>query len=282
MSILLSILLTANAFDQNFEAAAQAYSDGDYTAAVELYEQLIAQGVTEPVVFYNLANAYYRGGEVAPAIANYERALQLDPGMEAARENLAASVRQTDRGLSKPQPPNWEQNLLFWHYNLRKETSLLLAAVSWFLLWGLLGIRQIRAYPYLRRTALLAAIATMLFAASWWAKSSPQQLAVATQYRVPVRYGTSESETVRFELYVGDRVIVDRREGDWARVETAGGERGWTRDTYLMFVGPPYDPYESYSPPTELSYIATHQSDKEGNEDTTVRHAERLTRPDLP
>ena len=247
MSILLSILLAANAFDQNFDRAAQAYDDHDFPEAIELYEQLVAQGVVEPVVFYNLGNAYYRSGAIAPAIVNYERALQLDPNMEAAQANLASSVRQTDRELTKPQPPDWEQSLLFWHYNLRKEISLRLAVFSWFLLWILLGIRQIRAFPYLRRSALLAAVAVVLFGVSWWAKSTPQQLAVATQYRVPVRYGTTDSETVRFELYEGDRVVVDRRDEEWSRVETAGGERGWTRNIHLMFVGPPYGP-----PPEKL------------------------------
>ena len=82
---------------------------------------------------------------------------------------------------------------------------------------------------------------TTLFAASWWVKSNPHQLAVAAQRGVPVRYGVSDTETVRFELYEGDRVAVDRRNNGWARVETAGGERGWTREEYLVFVGPPYE-----------------------------------------
>ncbi len=82
---------------------------------------------------------------------------------------------------------------------------------------------------------------TALFAASWWVKSNPQQLAVAVQRGVPVRYGVSDTETVHFELYEGDRVVVDRRDNGWARVETAGGDRGWARDEYLVFVGPPYE-----------------------------------------
>lgn len=241
MSVLLSLLMAASIFDDSFEAATTAYNEGNYVQTVTVLEQLVANGVAEPEVFYNLGNAYYRSGWLAPAIANYERALQLDARLEGAQENLDACIAQTERGLSKPKPRDWEQNLLFWHYDIRRETSLRLAMLAWCLLWALLAVRQVRRFPYLRRSALAMGLLTALFAASWWVKSSPQQLAVAVQRGVPVRYGVSDAEIVHFELYEGDRVVVDRRDNGWARVETAGGDRGWTRDEYLVFVGPPYE-----------------------------------------
>ncbi len=248
MIVLLSMLIAASALDESFEAATTAYDQGNYQDAVTVLEQLVSAGVAEPEVFYNLGNAYYRSGLLAYAIANYERALQLDPQLEEAQQNLTTCIRQTERSLSKPQPPDWEQSLLFWHYNLRRDTSLKLAVLTWCLLWALLALRQVRRYPYLRRSALAMGLMTALFAASGWVKSSPQQLAVAAHRELPVRYGKSDTETIRFELYEGDRVAIDRREDGWTRVETAGGERGWTRDEYLVFVGPPY---ERPDPPLE-------------------------------
>ncbi len=241
MSVLLSLLMAASIFDDSFEAATTAYNEGNYAQAVTVLEQLVANGVVEPEVFYNLGNAYYRSDRLAPAIANYERALQLNARLEGAQENLDACIRQTERGLSKPKPRDWEQDLLFWHYDIRRETSLRLAILAWCLLWALLAIRQVRRFPYLRRSALAMGLLAALFAASWWVKSSPQQLAVAAHRGVPVRYGVSDTETVHFELYEGDRVVIDRRAKGWARVETAGGDRGWTRDEHLVFVGPPYE-----------------------------------------
>ena len=248
MSVLLSMLMAVSVFDESFEAATTAYNRGNYSDAITVLEQLVSAGVAEPEVFYNLGNAYYRSGLLAHAIANYERALQLHPQLEEAQENLNTCIRQTERGLSKPQPPDWEQSLLFWHYNLRRDTSLKLAILTWCLLWALLALRQVRRYPYLRRTALAMGLLTALFVASAWVKSSPQQLAVAVQRGVPVRYGVGDTETVRFELYEGDRVAVDRRDNGWARVETGSGERGWTREENLVFVGPPYE-WPSYRTP---------------------------------
>lgn len=240
MSLLLCIVMAASVLDDSFDAATEAYNQGDYATAVDALEHLIASGVEVPAVFYNLGNAYYRSGRLAAAIANYERALKLDPKLEGAQENLNTCIRQTERALSKPQPPDWEQSLLFWHYDLRRETSLRIAVWAWCLGWALLALRQVRRFPYLRRSALIVGVVAGVFAISWWVKSTPQQLAVATVPEAPVRYGMSEDETIRFKLYTGDRVLIDRRENGWSRVETASGERGWTQDDFLIFIGPPY------------------------------------------
>ena len=55
-----------------------------------------------------------------------------------------------------------------------------------------------------------------------------------------VRYGTKPSDTVRFELFEGDRVHIDGRSEDWVRVVTAAGQRGWSRAEYFIVVWPPY------------------------------------------
>lgn len=238
----LTAVLAATAFDQTFDAGLQAYYQGDYPAAIRAFEQLVEQGVVAPEVFYNLGNAYYRAGRLGPAIANYERALHLRPDLEDARENLELCVNETERRLSKPRPPAWEQALLFWHYRLNPETTYRLALASWVALWLLLALRLIRPWPYLRPAAAVLALVAAAFAASAWTKFHPTPLAVASAPRVPVYHGMRESETVHFELYEGDRVVVDRRDEGWAQVRTSDDKRGWTREQYLTFVGPPYGP----------------------------------------
>jgi hypothetical protein len=87
----------------------------------------------------------------------------------------------------------------------------------------------------------IAGILAASFGASAWAKAHPVLLAVANEERVPVHYGTNENETVRFELYAGDRVTVDKRAAGWVRVSTVDGERGWAQEKNLTLVGPPYE-----------------------------------------
>lgn len=243
MSLLLCAILGANAFDQTFSRGVEAYHQRSYEASVAAFEQLVDQGVANADVFYDLGNAYYRSGLLAPAIANYERALQLDPGRRNAQENLQRAVSQTERAMSRPQRPEWEQNLFFWHFGITRGTSLVIASSFWCLAWILLAVRLVRRWPYLRRGAAAALALAAIFGISWWSKAHPPSLAVAAEQRVPVRYGTRPDEMVRFELFAGDRVSVNERKDGWSLVETSKGERGWTEDNRLLFVGPPYTSY---------------------------------------
>lgn len=240
---MLTAVFAAGAFDETFESSVEAYRNGDFQASIQSLEQLASQNVIEPAVYFNLANAYYRLGELGPAIANYERALQLDPSMRDAQDNLSSAIERTERALPKPLPPEWERAVLFWHDGFRPGTSFRWAVAFWVLAWGSVGLRQFRPIPYIRAAASAFGVIAVLFAASWWVKSHPQELAVANAARVPVRYGTHESESVRFELYEGDRVNVDRRDGAWVRVVAADGERGWAKSDALIFVGAPFDTF---------------------------------------
>ena len=55
-----------------------AYMKGDYLTAIQVYEDLLQQGESAEV-YYNLGNSYYKSGDIAHAILNYERALLLQP-----------------------------------------------------------------------------------------------------------------------------------------------------------------------------------------------------------
>ena len=70
-------LLTMNsviAQDSNMKVEADsAYLNGNYSTAIELYENLLQKGESDEL-YYNLGNAYYKSDELAKAILNYERA----------------------------------------------------------------------------------------------------------------------------------------------------------------------------------------------------------------
>jgi len=234
------LVFGATAYNQTFVRATEMYGEGDYAKAIELYGQLVDEGVVHSAVFYNLGNAYYRSGRLGFAIANYERVLQLDPGNANAHQNLAQCVAQTQGRLARPQPPAWERYLFFWHAGLGPNMTRPAAFLAWVGLWTVLAVRSWRPIRYLRRAAVLLAIAALALGASTWVKARPSRMAVAVEDVVPVHYGIGEQETVRFNLHEGDRVIIDRNDGEWARVAVADGDRGWAKLDHLVPVGPPY------------------------------------------
>jgi tetratricopeptide (TPR) repeat protein len=233
-------LLGVSVFDEPFIEASQAFNAGDYEGAATRYERLITEGVTQAPVFYNLGNTYYRMGELGRAIANYERALHVDPGFQQAAYNIERAIDDTQRKLPRPLGPAWEQSLLFWHGGLRPRTTLLLAGIAWLSFWAIVALRTWRPYRYLRSVAVVLIILSALLAFSAWSKAHPPQLAVVSVKTAPVRNSTDESAPLRFELFDGDRVRLEETRGDWARVATANGERGWCAVESITVVGPPY------------------------------------------
>lgn len=225
---------------EEFDRANLLFQQADYARAAEGYERLIAEGVAHPAVFYNLGNAYYRLGRLGPAIANYERALCLEPGFDPARQNLAQCLSETEQKLARPGPASWKKNFFFWHYELPPRTIYRCAFISWLSLWGVLALRTWRPLPRLRIAAGVLAAVSIAFGVSAWHKAHPPRLAVVIAPETPARYGAGERETVRFNLYEGDRVIMDQQRGEWVRVIVADGDRGWTRAQDLLPVGPPY------------------------------------------
>lgn len=68
--------------------ADSAYMDQRYSDAVSLYTQALQIDGPNSVLYFNLANSYYRLNKTGYAVANYERALRLDPSNADARANL--------------------------------------------------------------------------------------------------------------------------------------------------------------------------------------------------
>lgn len=227
MLVFLTALFAANAYQPVFEKATLAYEAKNYEEAAQLFSQIAAEDVDAGEVYYNLGNAFFRLGQLPRAIACYEIALGKDPTLESARENLATCVTLTTNKLPRPLGPAWQRALLFWHDYLPRATVYTLAVLSWCLFWALLIARCFRPLPYFRILACVLLLSSAAFATSTLVKGRPQPLAVAASDVVPIRYGKSDEETVRFELASGDRVVIERMEGDWMRVSTAGGKRGW-------------------------------------------------------
>ena len=78
----------AAAQDAALKEAEVAYTKEDYKTSIQLYEGLLKNNGESAEVYYNLGNAYYKDGQIAPAILNYERALLLAPGDKDIRFNL--------------------------------------------------------------------------------------------------------------------------------------------------------------------------------------------------
>lgn len=96
--ILVALLVCFNIqANENFELikAEEVYAASDYDKALEIYKSVLDKGYESADLYYNVANCFYRKGELAPSILNYERALRIDPSHEDAKHNLSLAESKT-------------------------------------------------------------------------------------------------------------------------------------------------------------------------------------------
>lgn len=217
-----------------FQKAEALYQEERYPEAIEIYESIRASGVEDGVLYYNLANAYFKSGRLGFAILSYERALKLMPGDEDVRANLAFADELVSGGLEPPPLPllvRWIVNL----YQIARPGSLAQALSLAFLIGGVsFTVLLLDRWPSLRTAALVvlagSGVVTLLAGASLVAKvraESNRIEAVVVTENAYVRSGPGESSPRLAEIHEGLKVrVLGEREG-FLQVSLANGLTGW-------------------------------------------------------
>ena len=239
IALLLALPLGAQAAesypDSLWTAGVEAYSAGQWAEALQDWSDVAATGLRSKELYYNLGNAYFKTGETAQAVLNYERALRLDPSDADVRYNLEFARAMTqDRIDEVPEfiLKTWIRKIGYWmSSNAWAVLSLIflaltLALVLLFLLGPTAGMR---------RTGFFAGIATLLlslaafgFARSQKADAERHDEAIVMR---PVSSVTSSpsSDAAKslFILHEGTKVKVLDEVSGYKDIELADGRRGW-------------------------------------------------------
>ncbi|HSH71149.1 MAG TPA: tetratricopeptide repeat protein [Deferrisomatales bacterium] len=227
-----------------FLEAVGAYQGGDYAAAVSQFEALVASGVVNGKLYYNLGNAWLKAGDLGRAVLWYERAaLLLGPADPELRFN-----REYAQGLTVDEPPEtgveWDRVLLFWRG--RVPRWVLVGGVVGLnaAFWLLLAARRVWRRRSLRRWAALcgAGLALLLLtlgADAWSARRAPGGVILPPE--VPVRSATSPEATELFRLHAGSLVRVDRHQDDYVRIRYGSQTIGWVPAGAVGLIREPLD-----------------------------------------
>ncbi len=224
--------------DATFRRGNDAYFKGHYAEAIAAYEQLAGLGILSDDLFYNLGNAYLKSGAIGPAVYNYERALELDPGQEDVDYNLKAArelgkKKGDDRLVGAESVPLW----------IRLVQPYTIGNVSWSFLALYMGVFVLLMVlhfvsPGFLRVSLWAAFSFMTFAAvvsgallggRLYLATSVEQ-AVVLPDSVQVKEGPDPNYQPLFNVHAGLRVRVTEKEQDWVRIRLSNGLEGWVRE----------------------------------------------------
>lgn len=230
---LLTPEVTADA--QAVSAANQLYMAGNYEDAQRIYEQLIAQGVEDSAVYYNLGNTYYRQGDLGRAILNFQRAAQLNPRDPDIRANLELAREMADVPFTSTAPGPVDALARMTSRWLTLNEMAILALGIWFLAGFLFLSTSLMEGGSARRILRFGAIVALLFLVLIGLSLGSRIFAESTQNNgvvvapvVAVSSEPGEQFATDFNLTSGTEVGLVETQGNWARLAVPGDViEGW-------------------------------------------------------
>ncbi len=220
--------------DAAIKEAEVAYTKGDYKTAIDLYEGLLESRGESAAVYYNLGNAYYKDGQIAPAILNYERALLMNPADGDIRFNLQMAKQRSVDNIE----PIGEFFLLKWFHSMQNWASadrwgkigiacflLCLVCLSLFFFSRRRRFKQIGFYSAV--VLIVLVVVTNIFASNQAEEQTNRTEAIVFSPTVTVKSSPDNSGTDLFVIHEGTKVSVKSTLGDWSEISLEDGNVGW-------------------------------------------------------
>ncbi len=225
---------------QIIEQANQAYIQGEYLYAIEQYEQVLAMGLESAELYYNLGNSYFKENRLAPAILNYERALQMKPFDENIHYNLdIARSRIIDR--IDPVPvifyERWWKAFIYLldidRWAIFGLVALFLGLIS--LLWYLFSGKVVLKKLTLALSVVLLVAAGMAFLAAHrqYIHHYHRHDAIVFLPRVTAKSAPGADSPDLFVIHEGTKVTIIDTLGEWAEIRLANGNVGWLQQSAI-------------------------------------------------
>ena len=234
-ALLLSLPLSGYAApdtDALWEQGTTAYGESRWQEAADAWTQIADAGLESASLYYNIGNAFYKGGEPARAILWYERALKVDPSYEDARVNLEFVNSQIqDRIEEVPEffLEAWGRRMC-WSLPSNVWAILCLVLLGGTLacvLLFLLGTGRTRKIGFFAGLVLLLGTLLCLDFAFWQRTDAlKHDGAIVTEAVAEVKSSPGSGVSL-FVLHEGTKVRILETVGDWQNISLADGRQGW-------------------------------------------------------
>ncbi|MDD4956222.1 MAG: tetratricopeptide repeat protein [Candidatus Omnitrophica bacterium] len=217
-----------------FSSANDKYEQADWSGAIAGYEKILSSGKKSPNIYYNLAGAYFKSGNLGKAILNYERALALDPRDADIRANYRFA-RSDIKAKVVPEKGVWNWTpLRVYERTLSVDQMTIVASVSMIVILVLLAIgvtgRMVTRY---HRTILICFSIILVFNVflAWHKAVNERTSAIVMVPAVEALYGPFDSATKFFTLNEGMKVNIINSKDGWVRARRSDGKSAWIKDS---------------------------------------------------
>jgi tetratricopeptide (TPR) repeat protein len=243
--ILIALLFSATmGFAQSaselFDRANEAYKNGQYQEAIDLYQNIDSTELRSADVYYNLGNSYYKLNMVAPSIYNYEKALLLDPLNEDASINLEYAnklaldaIEMLPKSMFQKFSEGVIYKLTFDSWSILAVTLSFLGAL-FFLLYhfSYASGKKLLFFNSSLLCGILLVVA-VVFAFKSYDFEENTRMAIVFEKTAAIKNApTLNSDTV-FQLHEGTKVEVLDAIDNWKKIKLSDGKIGWIISDYI-------------------------------------------------
>lgn len=236
--VLLSLvtLLHVNAQTSLFDEANVLYQEEKYEQAEILYDSLLSTGLVSAELYYNLGNAQYKNGKIAPCILSYERALQLAPNdgdiaynLELVQQHVVDELEEVDVFFLKKMMQNWRrsQSSDFWAMGSLLFFMVFIFCFITFFLSHRAGLKRLSFY--LGTLTLIISLTVWSFSRHNKIDITSHKEAIVLVPTITVTSSPNESGTKIFVLHEGAKVGITDQLNDWVEIRLSDGHKGWVK-----------------------------------------------------
>lgn len=226
-----------------FTKANELYRKHKYAEAAQEYEAVLKGKQESAEVYFNLGNAYYKLGKIAPSVYNFEKALLLSPNYKDAQINLGYAKKMAIDDI-KEVPKVGFSKMLYnltgtYHYNTWAWIAVGFAfgVLAMFVGYYFAGTTLIKRIFFVGMfVALLVIIISVLSAVFVKSVTSKQRPAIVFAEVVAVKAEPAQNAEDAFVLHEGTTVSILEEVDNWKKIELADDSVGWIENSAIKEV----------------------------------------------
>lgn len=227
------------AFEQDFLEASHSYKENNYDQAIASYEAILLKGYESGNLYYNLANSYFKKGELGKAVLYYERAGLFIPGDSDLMANYSYCRSLLELAPEDPVKSWFMQcfDAASSDFNLDCLVIVLSLAQAMIFLLGIL-CRLVYGQRRLWKTGIFIFTAIFLFGALSFKRKIEYQerTAVVLSQELDSKFEPLENATTYFTLNEGAKVEVLESSGAWYKIRRRDTKTGWVNKEGIAFI----------------------------------------------
>lgn len=217
-----------------WQQANEAYTKGNYTDALAIYDRLEKEVGVSASLYYNIGNCYFKENRLGKAILYFNRAQRLDPSNEDIAHNLAVANALTSSKINEVPKfflYSWlERGVNIMGSDSWAQLSIIFLAVLLSMLIAFLLSRKSNRRKITFTIGIVALAITLLAGLASTYQRNVQlsdEHGVIMNNAVAVKSSPDDSGKDIFVLNDGVKVEIKEQVGKWSKITIASGDTGW-------------------------------------------------------